>query len=149
MRTIFDDTERARLLRRLDALGPDSRPRWGRMNASQMICHLTDAVESSFAASPHTPAAGPLTWPPLKQLIIYVLPWPRGKLQSPPDLLVTKPSTWTQDTARFRQAVERVAARGPSDRAWPASDVFGPLSRHDWGALLRTHINHHFRQFGV
>lgn len=149
MRTIFDDIERKRLLRRLDALAPDSSPRWGRMNASQMVCHLTDAINSSFATSPHIPASGPLTWPPLKQLIIYLLPWPRGKLQSPPDLLVTQPMTWEHDTSQFRCALERVAARGRSDIDWPSSDVFGTLSRRDWGALLRTHINHHFQQFGV
>jgi hypothetical protein len=27
--------------------------------------------------------------------------------------------------------------------------VFGPLTGADWGALLRTHIDHHLKQFGV
>jgi hypothetical protein len=113
-----------------------------------MLCHLTDAITSSEAPSPAHPASGPLTWTPIKQLVIYVMPWPRGKLDSPPDLLMSKPTSWEADVARFRLALEAMAARGP-DGTWPASDVFGPLSGHDWGALLRTHINHHFTQFGV
>jgi hypothetical protein len=42
----------------------------------------------------------------------------------------------------------RHAARDPR-ASWPASDVFGTLSRAGWGALLRTHINHHLKQFGA
>lgn len=149
MRTLFDVSERARILRRLDALQPDTPARWGRMTAPAMICHLVDALDSAFAPSPPMGASSPLMWPPLKQLVIYVLPWPKGKLQSPPDLLHTTPTDWASDTARFRAALERVAARDPRDPNWPSSEVFGTLSGRDWGALLRTHINHHFTQFGV
>jgi hypothetical protein len=148
MRSIFNEHERRRLLRRLDTLSPETPARWGRMNAHQMVCHLIDAVESSFAPSPPTVATGPLTRAPLKWLVINVLPWPRGKLESPPDLLVTVPTDWDADMARLHTAVERVAARGAAG-AWPASDVFGSLSGREWGALLRTHMNHHLRQFGA
>lgn len=148
MRSIFRDKERRALHRRVDALRPDSRALWGRMNAQQMICHLKDAIESGFGASPATPATGPLTRFPIKWLVINVLPWPKGKLQSPPDLLVTAPSDWDADIAALRSALERAAAKGP-DAAWPASDVFGHLSGREWGALLRTHMDHHLRQFGV
>jgi hypothetical protein len=148
MRSLFDDTERRRLLRRLDTLSPDTPARWGRMTAHRMVCHLIDAVESSGAPSPAHPGTGPLARMPLKWLVIHVLPWPKGKLQSPPDLLVTTPGAWEADLTRLRTSIERVAARGPGG-AWPASDVFGPLSGREWGALLRTHIDHHLRQFGA
>jgi hypothetical protein len=148
MRTIFDHAERRRLLGRMTALTPTTQARWGRMTAPQMLCHLIDALQSSAAPAPPHRTRGALTYPPLKQLVIYVLPWPRGRLQSPPDLLVTKPSDWATDVARFGHLLESVAARDPRS-AWPASDVFGPMTGRDWGALLRTHINHHLRQFGV
>jgi hypothetical protein len=147
MRTIFNSRERARLIDRLARLRPSSRPRWGTMNAHQMVCHLNDALESSFHEST-TVGRGWLARFPLKQLAIYVLPWPKGKLQSPPELLVSNPTEWSKDLELFRHRLERVAARGPSAE-WPASDVFGRLSGRDWGALLRTHIDHHLRQFGA
>lgn len=153
MRSIFDARERQRLLRRLDTLTPCSRARWGQMRPSQMVCHLIDALDSSSSSSsegpsPATPARGPLTFPPIRWLVINVLPWPKGKLQSPPELFVTTPSVWPADVARLRSSLERVAARGPGGE-WPASDVFGRLSGRQWGALLRTHIDHHLRQFGA
>lgn len=148
MRNIFDESERSRLHRRIDALQPTSRARWGRMNAHQMICHLKDAAESGFGPSPAEPATGILSRFPIKQLVIYVLPWPKGKLQSPPELLATKPGDWSADLVALRTALDRAAGKGP-DAAWPASDVFGRLSGEEWGALLRTHFDHHLRQFGV
>jgi hypothetical protein len=148
MRSIFDARERAELHRRLRTLTPGTPARWGRMTASQMLCHLRDAVESSEKPGPAEPALGALTRFPIKQLVIYLLPWPKGKLQSPPDLLASKPQEWTDDLAALASALDRVAARGPAGQ-WPASDVFGDLSGAEWGALLRTHIDHHLRQFGA
>lgn len=147
MRSIFNSRERERLIRRLEKLTPSTPARWGRMNAQQMICHLTDAVESSAAPSP-PPGTGVLSRFPIKHLVIYVLPWPKAKLQSPPDLLVSQPGDWTADTARLKSALERAAKKGPNE-PWPASEVFGRLSGRDWGALLHTHIHHHLKQFGV
>lgn len=148
MRSIFDERERHRLLRRLGNLRPDTPARWGQMNAHRMVCHLHDAIESGFAESPASRASGPLSWFPLNWLVIHVLPWPKGKLQSPPDLLQTTPGRWNEDMAALCASLERAVAKGPH-ADWPASDVFGPLSGADWGALLRTHIDHHLRQFGL
>jgi hypothetical protein len=118
------------------------------MNAHQMICHLRDAIESGFGDATATPATGALTRFPMKWLVINVLPWPKGKLQSPPDLLVTQPTDWETDIAALRSALERAAAKGPNAE-WPASDLFGQMTGRDWGALIRTHMNHHLKQFGV
>lgn len=148
MQNIFDPAERARLVARILTLTAKTPARWGRMSAPQMVCHLYDAVESAEQPAPSEVAAGVLTRFPVKQLVIYWLPWPKGKLQSPPDLLVTQPTDWERDVERLIASLNRIAARGPSG-AWPASDVFGELSGKQWGALLRTHIDHHLRQFGA
>jgi hypothetical protein len=147
MRTIFNPNERARLLRRVNTLRADTPARWGKMNSQQMICHLHDALASSFGPPPE-PGSGPLSRFPLKQLVIWLLPWPKGKLQSPPDLLRTRPQHWQSDIQAFTDLLHRVASRNDHGN-WPASEVFGHLSRHEWGALLRTHIDHHLRQFGA
>lgn len=148
MRSIFSDSERRSLHHRLDQLHPDSPARWGGMNAHRMICHLRDAVESGFSTAPVEPGTGALARNPLKWLVLNVLPWPKGKLQSPPDLLVSQPAEWSSDMEALRAALERAVVRGPGAE-WPASEVFGVLSGREWGVLLRTHIDHHLRQFGV
>lgn len=148
MRTIFNDRERNALHRRIDRLGPGTRPRWGRMNAHQMVNHLIAAVESAFEPPPAEPARGPLAHFPINWLVINVLPWPKGKLQSPPELLARQPREWASDVTALHATLDRAAARGP-DAEWPPTDVFGPISGRNWGALIRTHMDHHLRQFGV
>ena len=41
--TLADSAQRAALVARLHRLAPDSARRWGRMNAHQAICHLSDS----------------------------------------------------------------------------------------------------------
>lgn len=148
MGTIFDERERRRLIGRLRTIAPSAPPRWGTMSAHRMVCHLKDAVESGLHDSSEAIGKGVLARFPVKHLVIYLLPWPKGKLQSPASLFTTSPTEWSRDVAELESALARAAAKGPNAK-WPASDVFGKLSGKEWGALLRTHVNHHLKQFGA
>ena len=148
MASLFDDQDRAALHRRIDRLTPDSARRWGRMSVQQMVCHLTDSVESAYDRDTEPPGTGALSRQPLKWLVLNVLPWPRGKMQSPERLTRRRPTTLDADVAALHAMMDRLAARAPEE-PWPASEVFGRLSRREWGALLHTHIDHHLKQFGV
>lgn len=148
MQSVFDDRERRRLHRRIDSLTPGAQQRWGRMTAHQMVCHLTDSVESAFDEEAEAPGTGPLSRQPFKWLVLNILPWPKGKMESPPRLTRRQPADWAADVRALHEALDRLALRDPRAE-WPASDIFGALSRAEWGALLRTHINHHLKQFGA
>lgn len=59
MKTVGDPNALAQLVDRLDALRPDTPPRWGTLTPGEMLCHLADATTSvldqsrSQAAPPH------------------------------------------------------------------------------------------------
>lgn len=148
MLTIYDSEERSSLLRRLHALTPESPARWGRMSASQMVCHLIAAFRASLKELPVGPATGPLSHFPLNWLVIHALPWPPGKAESPPEFLTVPVTTWPADVATLQSLIDRAAAQGPG-ASWPPSRVFGRISGATWGVLHRKHIDHHLRQFGV
>lgn len=148
MKSLFSDDHRALLHVRINRLSRDSRRQWGRMTSSQMVCHLTDSIESAFDTEDEPPGTGALSRQPLKWLVINVLPWPRGKMESPPRLQRRQPTTWDTDVAALHAMMDRLAARAP-EGPWPPSDVFGRLTRAEWGALLFTHADHHLKQFGV
>ena len=44
--TLLHPDARAEILRRIEALTPESERRWGRMTAHQMVCHLSDACRA-------------------------------------------------------------------------------------------------------
>ncbi len=132
---------------RLATLSPTDTPAWGRFTAPRMLAHVTDALRMSvgeLACAPkHIPFARNF---PLKQLIIYWLPFPKST-PTAPELLAREPASWAQETAASAALIERFAA-GKTPSRWPAHPLFGPLSERQWGVLAYRHLDHHLRQFG-
>jgi hypothetical protein len=146
--TLFDPACRARTIARLRSLAPDAPRRWGTMSAPRMVAHLFDQMTHCLGEAPCRPMASPLRLPGLKWLAIHVVPWPRGRIQGPPDAFRTPPGDWAADLERLVERVERFAARGPGGR-WPDHAKFGPMSGADWGYFCAKHFDHHLRQFGA
>jgi hypothetical protein len=148
MKTLFDPAARDEVLARIGRLRPDAPARWGRMHASQMVCHAADQLRGGLGeldtpVERWPPARWPLSW-----LLIHVLPWPKGRTPTPPSLLTTRPAGWAADRDALADLVERFAARGPGG-PWAPSAAFGAISGRSWGALAYRHLDHHLRQFGV
>jgi hypothetical protein len=148
MRTLFDSECRISLLERLGRLRPEHPPQWGRLSAPQMVAHLGDQMRLTLGDGSWTPMPSPWRYPGLKQAALYVLPWPQGRIQGPPEAFATQPTSWSADVAALEALVARFVDRGPSG-TWPAHSHFGPLSGRQWGLFCFCHFDHHLRQFGV
>lgn len=148
MPTIHDPQVRDSLVQRLAGLRSDSSARWGRMTASQMVCHLNASLRASLGELPVGQAAGPMARFPFNWVVIHLLPWPQGKAESPPEFLNQPASAWDADVAALRSLIERAGTRSPT-AAWPPSRAFGAISGKSWGALHWKHVDHHLRQFGA
>src|SRR5688572_11779548 len=147
MKSIWNAADRRRLHDRLGALRPDTKRRWGTMTAPQMLAHLADALRMAIGDLPCQPKKVPLRYPPLKQLIVYWLPWPEGA-PTAPELISRIPASWTVEVADLASLLERMS-RHPREAAFPEHPAFGRLSRRAWGVLVYRHMDHHLRQFGV
>ena len=118
------------------------------MNASQVVAHLTQAVMMASGELPVRFRRTPLRLTPIKQLAVYLLPFPKG-LPTAPELLARQPvGDWPTETAELRAALDRLVRRERS-APWPKHPVFGNLSARAWGVLVYRHTDHHLRQFGV
>jgi hypothetical protein len=148
--SVFDDGVRERIQRRIAQLGPDARRQFGRMDARQMVCHLADQLRvalGEIAAQP-MPVPWMMRHTPVKQLVIDVIPWPKGRIQAPPEVFTTVPADWKRDVATLRDLLERFASHA-DDRMWPPHPIFGEMTGPLWGRLTRRHFDHHLKQFGV
>lgn len=83
---------------------------------------------------------------PLKHLILYVLPFPKGA-PTAPLLLVASPEEFAESARQLTKALDDFLHE--EDRPAPHHPLFGPLTRKEWGALMHKHIDHHLRQFGA
>jgi hypothetical protein len=147
-RTIFNTVDRDALLERLDRLTPDAKAQWGHMTAPRVICHLADSLRVSVGEMPAKFKNGPLANPAARWLLAYVIPFPKGKAQTAPEMLTTQPSDWEHDLATVREQLRAAAARGPNAE-WAAHPAFGEISGKLYGVFIYKHFDHHLRQFGV
>jgi hypothetical protein len=147
MKSAFNPGDRRDLVERLMRLRPDARAVWGRMTAPQMVTHLADSLYMAFGELPVTPKRLPIRYPPLKQLLVYFIPIPKG-VPTAPELIARTPGDWQAGVTELRTLLERFATRTAKD-AWPDHPAFGRLTPKQWGVLAYRHTDHHLRQFGV
>ena len=148
MPVMFDADVREVFQRRIRALRPDAQRRWGRMTAPQMVCHLADQLRIALGQIPTQPSAGPLRYTPMKQLVIDVLPWPKGRIQGPPEAFTSSPDEWERDVATLLALLDAFGACG-GQPTWAPHPSFGRMSGPLWGRLTCRHFDHHLTQFGV
>ena len=147
MKTLWDPAARAELCDRIGRLTPEASRRWGTMSAPQMVAHLVDSLRMALGELPVTSKNLPLRFTPIKQLVIYWMPFPKSA-PTAPELVARVPTDWPGDCASLITLVERFAARGRS-AGWPDHPAFGRLTASQWGVLVYRHMDHHLRQFGV
>ncbi len=146
-KTLSNARARRELLDRLEHLTPDATPRWGKMTAPQMVAHLTDWMMMASGDLKTAAQNRVLRYPPLKQLAIYWLPFPKG-VPTAPELLGRVPLEWGAERASLRQRVEAFESLYLKPE-WPDHPAFGKMTPKAWGVFAYRHMDHHLRQFGI
>ena len=116
------------------------------MTSHQMVCHLCDQLHIALGEISTSPIPGPLRYSVVKQLVIDVLPWPKGRVKGPPEAFITQPTMWETDVATLCGLLETFASRR-SERAWALHPIFGRMSGSLWSRLTCRHFDHHLTQF--
>jgi hypothetical protein len=147
MKSLYREGPRRELRERLARLTPDSRPVWGKFDAPKMVVHCADAIQMALGRIPTTPKNLPIRRSPLKQLLVYWLPWPKG-VPTAPELLERTPADWPAEVARLLELMEEAGSQ-PRGFRWAVHPAFGRMSHRAWGVLGYRHLDHHFRQFGI
>ena len=147
MKSIWQDEARQELNGRVGRLAWDRPAAWGTFTAPKMVCHLADSLRMAMGDLKVASKNLPIRYPPLKQLIIYVAPFPKGA-PTAPELLARQPSEWATDIADVQALLARAASARTTD-SWPEHPAFGRLSRRAWGVLIYRHMDHHLKQFGA
>jgi hypothetical protein len=152
MKTLARHRDKAEILLRLREVRPESVPRWGRMSAHEMVCHLSDAFRmiTGQKAVSHTASLPERTI--VKWIALYLpLPWPAGLLTRPEidqKLGGTRPVDFAADVAQLEALLEVITTETrPLDRQ--LHPIFGRMSEAAWLRWAYLHVDHHLRQFGA
>lgn len=148
MATAWDSAYRAELADRVTRLSADAKPRWGKFNATGMLAHVNDSYRMVLGDLYVKPKNLPIRFPPLKQLIIYVAPFPKGAPTAPELLARCDGADLAEEQRSYVELLNRVAAITPETKLAP-HPAFGVLTHRAYGVLIARHTDHHFRQFGL
>lgn len=148
MATAWDSSFRASLADRVKRLNADAKPRWGKLNATGMLAHVNDSYRMALGDLYVKPKNLPLRYTPIKQLVIYVAPFPKGA-PTAPELIARCDSANLADEQRaYTELLARLAAVTPATKMQD-HPAFGKLTHRAYGVLIARHTDHHFRQFGL
>ena len=148
MGSILNESDRTALISRINSLTDSSTARWGRMDVVGMLQHLRLSTQMALGELPVVcKNKRPFQMFPLKHLILYVLPFPKGA-PTAGELYPDGTSSFDEERATVVNLLQKIGT-GPADGMGPAHPLFGPLSRREWGVATYKHVDHHLKQFGA
>ena len=148
MGSILKDSERADIVRRLQSLSASSTRRWGSLDVVGMLQHLNLSARMTLGELPVASSNKRVFQMfPLKHLILYVLPFPKGA-PTAAELKPAEASTFEAERAALLEMLERIGT-GPTEGSGPAHPLFGSMTWKEWGVVTYKHADHHLKQFGA
>ena len=146
-KSLWTESTRQEVVSRINRLTPDTKPLWGKMDARGMLSHLLDWMRMATGELPIRQRNLVIRHPPLKQFVIYWMPFPKG-VPTAPELISRTSSDFAADVATLCSQIEAYGAM--ATRAdLPIHPAFGRMSNRAWGVLGYRHTDHHLRQFRV
>ena len=148
MGSILSETDRAGIVRRFQSLTATSTRKWGSLEITGMLKHLRLSADMTLGDL-QVPSSNKRVFQlfPLKHLILYVLPFPKGA-PTAAELKPTDSAAFEEERAALLELLERIGT-GPNEGMGPAHPLFGPLTWREWGVVTYKHADHHLKQFGA
>jgi hypothetical protein len=145
MQTLLLATDRTAIIARLRQVTPTTPARFGKLTAATMVCHLADQLRVGLGLIPTVPTRSLAGRTIVKWVVLYTsFQPPPGKIETAPEMLTTRPTTFAADVAEVERLIERLGTT-PTSAVHP---FFGPLDHAGWARLAWKHLDHHLRQFG-
>jgi hypothetical protein len=151
LKSLDDAQVRTEVVLRLERLRPQSPRLWGRMNASQVVCHLNDSFLGVMGEKPVQIPKGLSLWPFLKSFALYApMKWPKG-VPTRPELDQfqggTPPAQFETDVRALIETIAQFTNR-PRRFEFLPHPMFKRMSEAEWMRWGYLHMDHHLRQFG-
>ena len=151
--SIFEKGVKEDLFERLNKLNSATKARWGKLNAEQMLRHLSEANRMALGELIMPDRSNFLTRTIFKWMFLSnIKPAGRekGNVQTFPEVDVVKRRIEVDDIEtekrRYIQSINNII-NAPA--LHPTHTAFGKMKRKDWGLLAYAHSDYHFTQFNI
>ncbi len=149
-KNLFEEKEAQLAIGRINALTPETQPKWGKMNVSEMLAHCNVAYELTYTDKHPKPKGLQKFLVKLFAKNIVVGPKPYKKnLRTAPVFLITDERDFETEKKRLIEHIKKTQKLGAAHFNSKQSHAFGALTDTEWNTLFSKHLDHHLTQFGV
>ena len=151
MQNIFDAKDVQQYIERINSLTPETKQKWGKMNAEQVLAHLNVAYSMIFEPEKHKrPSfiAKFLLSNFVKPKLTNELPY-KQNLPTSPAFIISDERNFEEEKKKLIGNIQRVQQLGRIAFEGKEHLNFGKISAQGWNNMFAKHLNHHLSQFGV
>ncbi|TDQ10120.1 DUF1569 domain-containing protein [Pedobacter metabolipauper] len=150
MNNLFNQSDTAGILVRIEKLSPNAQRQWGKMNVNQMLAHCNASLETAMGLSfsKRLGFVGRLFGKLLKPAFFGEKPFPKNSATDQSYIIKDNPD-FEKEKAKVIEQITIFSDGGPAKCATTPHAFFGELTPEQWAIMQWKHFDHHLRQFGA
>ena len=147
---IFTKEVSDQVIGRINNLTPETKPKWGTMNVSQMLAHCCVAYELVYDNIHPKPNAFTKFMIKLfaKKIVTGDAPYKRNS-RTAPMFVMKDDKDFEKEKKRLVDYITKTQELGEANFDGKENISFGKLTKNEWDNLFYKHLDHHLNQFGV
>ncbi|WP_047245974.1 DUF1569 domain-containing protein [Maribacter thermophilus] len=149
-KNLFDKVASEEIIERINLLTPETSPKWGKMNVSQMLAHCNVTYELVYTNKYKKPKGFQKILIKLfaKNIVVGPKPYKKNSRTSP-IFIISDERDFERERDRLIAHIQKTQQLGGEYFDGKESHAFGKLSEKEWNVLFSKHLDHHLQQFAV
>ena len=149
MPSIFNKEDCRLLINRINAITPDTKPLWGKMNATQVMGHCKVTFDSATGKTFIKRGIISFIFGGIAKKQIFSDKPFKKNLPTAKEFIISVGKDFEEEKVKLITAINDLCSRGTSAINAAPHPFFGPLTIEEWDGLIVKHTDHHLKQFGV
>ena len=146
---IFSQSATSDMIGRLNKLTSTTKPKWGKMNAAQMLAHVNVAYDKAYKPGKSPGAFGKLMMKLfVKNAVVSSKPYKKNN-RTAPEFIIEGDRDFDKEKATLIENIKKTEKHGVTYFEGRENISFGKLTSQEWSNLFAKHMDHHFEQFGL
>jgi len=147
MKSLFEPTTLAEVIKRVQNVTPSSQRQWGKMEVAQMLAHCCGALEMALGIlNPKRVFIGRIIGPIFRSKYSDDKPFDQHSPTSD-ELKVVGHKDFDAEKKKLIDLVKKFSTGGEATATKHPHPFFGPLTPREWSIGMYKHLDHHLRQF--
>lgn len=149
MKSLFNPVDAAEIVARIQTLQPGAAPKWGKMDAAQMLTHCQRPFAAFFDSNKGRQTfIGILFGGLMKKQMLRPDKSFKQNLPTDKNFIIKDAREFVVEKQELLTVIKKFAESAET-QALHSHPFFGKMNREEWGILSYKHLNHHLEQFGV